>query len=581
MNYLGNLAVTRQTSISADPTTDYAKQVHSGAIVAGPIVRNACARHIKDLKKGRERGLKWDVESANHVINFYSEVLCLNGGEFEGVQYDLLLWQCFIVGSIFGWKNADGTRRFRVVYIETGKGSGKSPLAAGIGLYGLSADGEERAEIYSAATKKDQAMILFRDAVAMIDYSPMLNERIIRSGGHNKEWNLAYPHTNSFFRALSSDDGQSGPRPHFALLDEIHEHKDNTVVEMARSGFKSRRQPLMVMITNSGTSRQSVCWEYHDYADKVCKGAILDDTFFGYVCALDKDEDPFKDEACWIKVNPSLGITIKHKYLYDQVTQARGMPSKEGVVRRLNFCQWLDAVNGWISFLIWEQCKEKFGELELLGRKCRAALDLSSTQDLTSATFVFEPTSDDPYWRVLPYFWLPELGLAEKADKDRVPYQEWRDKGFLEVTPGRAVDKAVVLMRLAQICELFDCEYINFDRWRIADLIAIQEREGISLPPLVPHGQGFKDMAPAVDQTETLLVNAKIRHPDHPILNWCMANAVISKDPAGNRKLDKAKATGRIDGAITVVMGVGGEAAAELPENNGPSVYETRGMRSL
>lgn len=566
--------MTRQTSISADPATDYAKKVKSGQVIAGPIVRNACIRHLKDLKNGHERGLHWDVDAANHVINFYSDVLCLNGGEFEGVSYDLLPWQCFVVGSIFGWKNADGTRRFRVAYIETAKGSGKSPLAAGIGLYGLTADGEERAEIYSAATKKDQAMVLFRDAVAMVDYSPMLNERIVRSGGWSKEWNLAYPHTNGFFRALSSDDGQSGPRPHMALLDEIHEHKDNTVVEMLRSGVKGRRQPLIGMITNSGTSRNSVCWEYHDYADKVCKSAIIDDTFFAYVCALDKEDDPFKDESCWIKANPSLGITIQHKYLHDQVTQARGMPSKEGVVRRLNFCQWLDAVNGWIPFLIWEQCKDTFGEKELLGRKCRAALDLSSTQDLTSATFVFEPTADDPYWRVLPYFWLPEMGLSEKADKDKVPYQEWRHKGYLEVTPGRAVDKAVVMMRLAQICDLFDCEFINYDRWRIEDAKAIIEREGISLPPLIPHGQGFKDMGPAVDQTEILLINAKIKHPDHPILNWCAANAVISIDPANNKKLDKQKATGRIDGMVTMVMGIGGESASTQDKTDDDQMNE-------
>ena len=573
--------MTRQTSISADPTTDYARQVTDGRIVVGPIVRAACARHLKDLKDGHKRGLRWSADAANHVINFYSDVLYLNGGDFEGVPYDLLLWQCFIVGSLFGWLNVeDGSRRFRVAYIETAKGSGKSPLVAGIGLYGLTADREERAEIYSAATKKDQAMILFRDAVAMVDYSPMLNSRIVRSGGYHKEWNLAFPATSSFFRAVSSDDGQSGPRPHMALLDEIHEHKDNTVVEMLRAGVKGRRQPLIVMITNSGTSKQSVCWEYHDYAEKVCKGAIKDDTFFGYVCALDPGEDPFKDESCWVKANPSLGITIKDKYLRDQVTQARGMPSKEGKVRRLNFCQWLDAAEGWIPYLVWQQCEDRYTEKDLLGRKCRGGLDLSSTQDLTAFVLEFEPTADDPYWRTLPYFWLPELGLVEKAEKDRVPYTEWRDHGFLEVTPGRAVDKAFVLQRLAQICDLFDVEHINFDRWRIADLIAIRDNLGISLPPLVPHGQGYRDMGPAVDRTETLMVNNQLRHPGHPILTWCAANAVISQDPAGNKKLDKAKATGRIDGVVGMVMAIGGDAPADLPDN-GPSVYEKRGLRTL
>jgi len=153
---------------SADPATAYAQGVADGTRVAGPDVRAACARHLSDLKDGKKRGLAWDVEEANKSIRYFRNVLKLNGGDYEGREFELLPWQCFVVGSIFGWKARDGSRRFRSAYIETGKGSGKSPLAAGIGLKGLTADGEARAEIYAAATKKDQAMVLFRDAVAMV-----------------------------------------------------------------------------------------------------------------------------------------------------------------------------------------------------------------------------------------------------------------------------------------------------------------------------------------------------------------------------------------------------------------------------
>ena len=215
---------TRSTSSSADPATQYARDVTAGKILAGPDIRNACARHLRDLDEGPARGLVWDIEAAQRAYDFFAKVLKLNGGEHEGAPFILLPWQCFIVGSIFGWKREDGYRRFRTAYVESGKGSGKSPLAAGVGLYCLMADREPRAEVYAAATKKDQAMILFRDAVAMVDQSPALLQRIQKSGGAGKEWNLAYLQAGSFFRPISSDDGQSGPRPHCALIDEIHEH---------------------------------------------------------------------------------------------------------------------------------------------------------------------------------------------------------------------------------------------------------------------------------------------------------------------------------------------------------------------
>lgn len=170
-----------QTSTS-DRTTDYARDVLAGRIVAGPDIRNACQRHLNDLEHGPARGLHWDLDAANHVIGYYEDVLCLNGGEFEGQPFVVLPWQAFILGSLFGWKGPDGYRRFRTAYIETAKGSGKSPLAAGIGLYGMTSDGEPRAEIYAAATKKDQAMILFRDAVSMVDQSALLAERIEKTG---------------------------------------------------------------------------------------------------------------------------------------------------------------------------------------------------------------------------------------------------------------------------------------------------------------------------------------------------------------------------------------------------------------
>lgn len=546
---------SRNGKADDDRVTRYARAVVAKKIIAGPHVRAACQRHIDDL---RRTDIYWDIAAAENVIGFFADVLRLNGGEWEGKPYHLLDWQAFVVGCLFGWKQLDGTRRFRVAYIEAGKGSGKSPMVAGCGIYGLTADGESRAEIYSAGTKMDQARILFRDAVAMVDQSPELRKRITKSGVGENTWNMAYRDSGSWFRAISADQGQSGPRPHMSLIDEIHEHKTAYVVEMLKAGQKSRRQPLTIMITNSGTDRHSVCWEYHDYCAKVSDGSIDDDSFFGYICALDEGDDPMTDESCWIKANPSIDAGIPTmKYLRDQVKQARSMPGKESVVRRLNFCQWVESASPWISREAWTGAEDgRFNSALLMGRKCWGGLDLSSTTDLTALVLLFEPTPVDPMWRLLPTFWLPGDSLREREDKDRVPYLRWHNEGHLEAAHGKTVNRLAIAIRCAEITSSYDLQALAYDRWRIKDFKQVCDDEGISLP-FVDFGQGYKSMAPAVDEFERMLVGGTLRHNGNPIMTWCAANAVIETDPAGNRKITKEKATGRVDGIVAAVMAAG------------------------
>lgn len=550
---------TRSAATSADPVTEYAREVAAGTRIAGPHVRAQCRRHLADLEHGAARGLVWDLAAAQKAIGFYENVLKLNGGDFEGQPFKLLPWQKYVVGSLFGWKTDDGYRRFRVAYVETAKGSGKSPLAAGVGMKGLVADAEPRAEIYAAATKKDQAMILFRDAVAMHDQSPELLKRLTKSGTGEKAWNLAYLQTGSFFRPISSDDGQSGPRPHVALIDEFHEHKTATVLEMMRAGTKSRRQALIFIITNSGASRKSPCWNYHEYAGKVAASELQDDAFFSYVCALDDGDDPFESEDCWPKANPSLqdANLPGYKYIREQVTTARGMPSKEAIVRRLNFCQWTDAESPWISHEVWKGAKREYDVESLRGRRAVAALDLSSTTDLTGLVFLVQPVEPGEPWKLVPYAWLPDADLERRAQQDLVPYVEWVAEGLLNTTPGRAISKRVILQRLSGLCDFFEIIACAYDRWRIEDLLQMAADEGISVPPMEPFGQGYKDMSPALETFETMLLNGEIVHNGHKVLTMCAGNAVTDQDGAGNRKLDKEKATGRIDLIVAAVMAAG------------------------
>ena len=559
---------TKPTDSLIDKATQYAIDVTSGKILAGPDIRNSCKRHLDDLKNAKEKGLIWDTESADRATDFFEKVLKLNGGEHEGKPFVLLPWQCFIVGSIFGWKTLDGYRRFRMVYIESGKGSGKSPLAAGIGLYCLMADKEPRAEVYAAATKKDQAMILFRDAVAMVDQSPALSERIKKSGTGQNVWNLAYLRKGAFFRPISSDDGQSGPRPHCVLIDEIHEHKSNNVVEMMRAGTKGRTQAIIFMITNSGHNKTSVCYEYHEYGRKVAEQSLIDDTFFSFICSLDEEDDPFNDESCWAKANPSLGHTFTDKYLREQVTQAKGMPSKESIVRRLNFCQWVEADNPWLASDIWMANELDFDIDELIGEDCYAGLDLSGTRDLTALSLYFPK-----YKKAFTEFWTPKETLLDRSKSDHVPYDAWVKQGHLFATEGRVVDYNFVAQRLGELTAKFNIIRMAFDPYRIKYFQRSLDDESVSIE-MTPHGQGFFKsqesglwMPHSIELLEKDITENNIIIKYNPCLRWNAASAVLESDNKENKVFTKRKSTGRIDGVVSLAMARG--CADEMQEQIG------------
>jgi phage terminase large subunit-like protein len=301
----------------------YARDVDEGRILAGPLVRLACDRHLRDrheagTKSGHRLGLFFHEAAATHIIDFFEDILRLPDtldDHGDPVPFLLTPANTFIVGSLFGWKMPDGYRRFREGYIEEGKGNAKTPLAAGIGLYGLMMDGEVAAEIYSVATGIDQARICWRDADRMVEASPDLRELIYRGKD-----NLAYAATYSWFRPLTKEKrGKSGPRPHIVIFDEEHEYADAVVVNKMRAGMKRRKQPLSIGITNAGFDRTSICWQHHEHARTVLEGVVEDQRFFAYVCGLDPGDDPLTDSTCHIKANPNLGIIIQQEYLDRQV----------------------------------------------------------------------------------------------------------------------------------------------------------------------------------------------------------------------------------------------------------------------
>jgi phage terminase large subunit-like protein len=590
---------------TSDPVTQYALDVIEGREIAGPLVRAACKRHQDDLESGPARGLEWrwldDKGKATHgtgahAVNFFGDVLRLAGGEYEGNPFILHPSQVFIVGSLFGWINANGFRRYRVAYIEEGKGSGKSPLAAGIGLYMMTADKEQRAEVYAAAFHKEQATVLFRDAVAMRDQSPALERRIESSGGRGKEWNLAHLESGSFFRPISSESqgrGKSGPRPHCVLLDELHEHATPAMVNFMSAGRKNRRQPLIVEITNSGSDRTTICWSHHEYSEKVVRGIVANDTWFAYVCGLDvcesclaeghsqpqdgcKDCDDWRDRKVWKKSVPTLGVSLDESYLAEQVALATGIPTQENIVKRLNFCIWTESVKTWITSDAWNACPQDAKAEELLGRVCCGGLDLSATEALSSLVLAFPPATEDEPWKWLCWFWMPKELVAERQKKDKVPYQPWIDVGLIEDTPGDIIDYDVVRARIRELSQRYAILEIAYDRWNATQLVTQLQGDGLQMRPF---GQGYQYISAPMKEVEALVRSQSLDHGGNPVLAWCVSNVHPDIDAAGNIKTNKGKSTGRIDGAQAGIMALGRAMLAD--PNAGKSVYDTPGFESV
>lgn len=595
-------AKTRAAPPPANPAypegraTAYARDVIAGRTVAGVLVRLACQRHLDDLARQGSAGFPFvfNLEREEHFFEF-AELVCLT----EGVPFVAEPFQEFIAGSVFGWVHAStGYRRFRTAFIEMGKGNGKTPLAAIVGLYCLVADDEPAPEIYAAAVTRDQANIMFRDAKNIAAASPELDEAGMEVLEHNIDCG------DGFFRTVSSE-GRSldGKRPHCSLLDEIHEHQSGEVVQKMRAGMKARRQPIVFEITNSGYDRYSICWEHHELSRQILEGLIEDETWFAYVCTLDicaacrskgksqlngdcEDCDDWHDPAVWVKANPGLGTILPELYLQEQVKEADAILSSRNLIMRLNFCIWTESAVRWMSVDDWNACEDLAIRLEKMrGRTCYPAFDLSSTTDITALGLLFPgegvPPEDDEeeMYEFIPFFWVPAENVAKRAERDNVPYPQWRDDGYLLTTEGNIVDQEAVRQQLKDVVDVYGITVVEVahDRWGATKLVTELMDDGFEM---VGVGQGYASMSGPSKELERLIVSRRLRHDGNPVMRWMVGNTVIETDAAGNIKPSKSKSTERIDGVPTLVMALG-RAMAPREAPDGPSVYEERGVRRL
>lgn len=550
-----------------DPVEAYAWAVVDDKIPAGNLIRLACERHLRDLKTGKNREIYWDPEAAQHAIDFY-RFLRHSKGEWAGVGFELQPWQQFIVGSIFGWKRADGYRRFRTVYAEVPRKNGKSTLSAGIGLYLLIGDGEPGAEVYSAATKRDQARIVHGEAIRMVKASPDLRKRI-----RVYKDNLHIERANSKYEPLGADaDTMDGLNVHGAIVDELHAHKTRAVWDVLETATGARRQPLLFAITTAGTDQTSVCYEQHEYAERILKGTVEDDSYFAFIAAADP-ADAWDDPATWAKANPNLGISVKLDDLQRKAQKAKELPTALNAFLRLHLNRWTQQIDRWIPLELWDENSDSLiTEEQLAGRTCYGGLDLSSVSDLTAWVLVFPRAEDPERIDVLARFWVPEARLKDEHNRYKDQYQAWAREGYLEVTPGPAIDYAYVKAQILQDAQRFRLVDMNIDRLFQAHQLATELiEEGLTV---VGMGQGFFSMSAPMKEFERRLLHRKVNHGGHPVLRWMADNVAVKQDAASNLKPDKASSQGKIDGIVALVMALD----RTMRHEDGTSVYEERGV---
>lgn len=572
------MPVETETNKSLVVVEQYMDDVLEGRIPACRYLILAVERQRNDMLTRDGIDLNFDPAAAQLAIDFI-EKLQHSKGKWAGKKLLLEPWQKLICWCIFGWKKLDGSRRFRIAYNEVARKNGKSTFAAAIGLLLLLMDGEQGAEIYSAATKMEQAKLIHKEATRMVNASKDLRD-YFGVGCHVN--NIHVEKTNSLFEPLGADARTlDGLNPSGAMIDELHAHRDSSIWDIIRSAIGSRRQPLMFAITTAGFNMQSFCYEQRDYAVKVLEGIIDDDSLFAIIFTLDRDDngellDDWKDETCWEKANPNLGVSVSVEDMRAMCKEAIESPTKKNnfLVKKLNV--WTTQTITWVNIEKWNACSETVDEKLLVGKKCFVALDLSTNTDITASVKLF-PWSDGKYV-VSPRFYIPKENALARQRKDGVPYQKWADDGFITMTEGNVIDYKVIQADLYKDGEDYDIEMIGYDRWGFEAFRQRVVEEGIKEDLLISFGQGFASMSAPMKELEKLYLSGKLIHNNNPVLAWMVSNVAASTDPADNIKPDKQKSSQKIDGIVALIMAIG--LAITVPVKQ-ESIYVKRGMTTL
>lgn len=541
----------------ADIARMYAEKVVAGEILACKWVKAACQRQLSDLKKYRGKASPYrfnpKLTSKSGKAYYPADNLCAFierlphvKGPLAGEPITLEPWQVFILTTVFGWVKADGTRRFRRSYIEVPRGNAKSTLSSAVGLYMLAADGEGGAEVYSLATTRDQARIVFGDAQTMARRSPGFRNRFsVNVGAHN----MNVMASGSKFEALSAEGSTlDGLNIHFGCVDELHAHKTRTVYDVVETGTGKRDNSLLWVITTAGSNRAGICYEVRSFVTKLLDGVFDDDTQFGIIYGLD-DGDDWTTEESLIKANPNWGISVRSEVLGPLQAKAMQLPSAVNNFKTKHLNEWVNADTAWMDMRAWDGCADRSVFIEQFeGQPCWIGLDLASKTDIAALVAVFRhPEISDAYVTFGKYY-LPEDTVNGAGNSQ---YGGWMHSGQLIVTPGNVIDFGWIESDLLDMATRYEIQAVAFDPFQATQLSTRMLAEGLPMLEVRPTVLNFSE---PMKTLEALVLQKKLVHDGDPVLAWMASNVVAHLDVKDNIYPRKERAENKIDGIVALIM---------------------------
>lgn len=535
----------------------YARDVSTGKVFACKWVKLACKRQTEDLKKYARSGLyEWSKEEAGRICRFI-ELLTHTKGELAGQRVVLEPWQIFILTTVFGWRRrAEGGRRFRRVYIEVPRGSGKSTLSSGVALYCLLADHEPGAEVYSFATTRDQAKIVFGDAKVMAEHNPALRERF----GLQVLANALYvSSTNSTFQAKSAEGSTlDGLNTHLAVVDELHAHKTRAVYDVVETSLGKRRSSLLWCITTAGFDTSGICYEVRTMCTKVLSRLADDETQFAIIYTIDDGDDWSSMEALE-KANPNWGVSVRPEVITSLLQKAKTLPSAINNFKTKHLDVWCSARSAWLDMRAWKRCETTGLELsDFEGQTCFIGLDIGSKSDLTVKTYLFpfEEDGKDKY-ALFCECWLPSKAIETSTNSQ---YSGWVRSSYIQETDGAMTDLNVIEDSIREDLSRFDVQAITYDPWQATQLATSLSDEGA---PMLECRFTVQNVSDPMKTLEALVIDGRIVHDGNPVMAWMMGNVEARIDAKDNIFPRKERHENKIDGAVAAILALRGAATYE------------------
>nr|DAG75401.1 MAG TPA: Large Terminase [Caudoviricetes sp.]DAY05649.1 MAG TPA: Large Terminase [Caudoviricetes sp.] len=537
----------------------YGERVERGEIPACEWVRKAVKRQIEDQKRfsGKSSRFYFDPDEAAKVCKFI-ELLPHTKGQLAGQKIRLEPWQIWILTTVFGWRRtADGGRRFRRVYIEVPRGNGKSSLSSGVALYCLLADKEPGAEVYSFATTRDQAGIVFNDAKRMVQQTASLRSHF---GVEVLSHALYVPKTNSTFQAKSADGSTlDGLNTHLAVVDELHAHRTRAVYDVVETSLGKRVNSLMWVITTAGFDTSGICYEVRTMVRNVLNRSVVDESQFGIIYGLDEGDD-WKSLAALEKANPNWGVSVMPEVVTSLQKKAIAIPSAAGNFMTKHLDVWCSAASGWMNMPAWNKCaREELRREDFEGEPCYIGLDLGSKSDMTAKVLMFPREDRDgrTYFVTFADFYLPSRAIETSPNSQ---YRGWVEQGLIRVTEGAMTDFNVVEEDIREDLSRYSVQSIAYDPWQATQLISSLEDSGA---PLVECRMTVQQISEPMKTLEALVLDGRIQHDGNPCLTWMMGNVVAKVDAKDNIFPRKERYEQKIDGPVAMIIALSAAGAEQ------------------